>query len=71
MTLPANLLGQTLCFKFQSFNVFGGGLEDLSTCLLISSTGRRAADHTSDRAQLESGFPLDLGQVIDGPTCRR
>ena len=34
--LPANLVGQTLYFKFQSFNVFGGGLQDLSTCAVYT-----------------------------------
>ena len=36
--LPSNLLGQTLYFKFQSFNVFGGGLEDLSTLTVYTFT---------------------------------
>ena len=31
-------LGQTLYFKFQSFNVFGGGLEDLSTLTVYTFT---------------------------------
>jgi len=30
--LPSNFVGQTIHLKFQSFNVFGGGLQDLSTC---------------------------------------
>ena len=30
--LPANFVGKTLYLKFQSFNVFGGGAEDISTC---------------------------------------
>ncbi len=36
--LPPNLVGQTIYFKFQSFNVFGGGLEDLSTCAVYTFT---------------------------------
>lgn len=34
--LPSDFVGQTLYLKFQSFNVFGGGLQDLSTCALYS-----------------------------------
>ena len=34
--LPANFVGQTLYFKFQSFNVFGGGPQDLSTCAVYT-----------------------------------
>lgn len=30
--LPAAYIGVTLYLKFQSFNVYGGGVEDLSTC---------------------------------------
>lgn len=30
--LPAAYIGQTLHFKFQSFNIFGGGLQDLAAC---------------------------------------
>ena len=47
--LPDNLIGQTLYFKFQSFNVFGGGLEDLSTCAVYAFTpsGRRSLTRSS------------------------
>ena len=34
--LPANYIGKTIYLKFQSFNVFGGGLEDLSTCAVYT-----------------------------------
>ena len=34
--LPANFIGQTVYLKFPSFNVFGGGLEDLSNCAVYS-----------------------------------
>jgi hypothetical protein len=36
--LPANFIGQTLYFKFQSFNVFGQGAQDLSTCAVYAFT---------------------------------
>jgi hypothetical protein len=61
--LPTNLVGRTLYFKFQSFNVFGGGLEDLSACAAYAyaPTGAGVADPIA--AQLASGIALDLGQV--------
>lgn len=31
--LPSQYIGQTLYFKFQSYNVFGGGLQDLADCV--------------------------------------
>ena len=53
--LPPNLAGQTLYFKFQSFNVFGGGIEDLSTCAVYTFT---PSGGSSDpiAAQLSSGI---------------
>jgi hypothetical protein len=66
--LPANLQGQALWFKFQSFNILGGGAEDLSS--LTAYQFNVAAPPTAHpiATQLESGFPLDLGQVTDAPT---
>ena len=34
--IPANFIGQTLYFKFQSVNIFGSGAQDLSTCAVYS-----------------------------------
>ncbi len=65
--LPANLVGQTLYFKFQSFNVFGGSPQDLSTCAVYTFvTSTTLADPIF--AQLQTGFALDLGQVNAAPT---
>ncbi len=41
--LPANFIGQTLYFKFQSFNVFGQGAQDLSTCAVYSFSPQYAS----------------------------
>jgi hypothetical protein len=66
--LPANLQGQTLWFKFQSFNILGGGAEDLSACLAyIFNVAAPPVAHPI-AVQLENGFPLDLGQVAMAPT---
>jgi hypothetical protein len=61
--LPANLIGCTLYFKFQSFNVFGGGLQDLSTCVVYTCTPTGAGVVDPIAAQLASGIGLDLGQI--------
>ena len=34
--IPPGLTGQTIYFKFQSFNGFGGGLQDLADCAVYS-----------------------------------
>ena len=66
--LPSNFLGQTGYFKFQSFNVFGGGLEDLSTCTVYTHGISPPSALHPIAAQLETGFALDLGQVAGSPT---
>jgi len=65
--MPANYLGQTLYFKFQSFNVFGAGVESLSTCAVytFTPTGSGLADPIA--AQLATDMPLDLGSVAASP----
>ena len=65
--LPSNLLGRTLYFKFQSFNVFGGGVQDLSSCAVYSFTPSGAGIADPIAAQLSSGVPLDLGQISNSP----
>jgi hypothetical protein len=80
--VPANFIGTTIYFKFQSFNVFGGGAEDLSTVAFYSFTPQYTSTVVLSSppntpptppahpiaVQLESGFPLDLGQVNAAPT---
>jgi hypothetical protein len=66
--LPANFAGQTLYFKFQSFNIFGGGTEDLSTCAVYAFTAPALPVTHPIAAQLATGFPLDLGQASAAPT---
>ena len=61
--LQSQYIGQTLYFKFQSFNVFGGGNEALSSCIAYTyvPTGTALADPIA--TQLLGGFPVDLGNV--------
>ncbi len=61
--LPAASIGKTLYIKLQSFNAFGGGVQDLSTCTAYSYTPSGAAyDHPVAEAMLTS-TNLDLGAV--------
>jgi Putative phage tail protein len=41
--IPSGIIGQTVYFKFQSFNAFGGGLQMLSTAPSIRSTSAAPA----------------------------
>jgi Putative phage tail protein len=86
--IPANFIGQTIYFKFQSFNVFGGGTQELSACqaytfvptqasTVVTSTSGGSGGSGSGpstpavspiMAQLQSGFPLNLGSVESAPS---
>jgi hypothetical protein len=65
--LSTNLTGQTLYFKFQSFNVFGGGLESLASCAVYTFVPTGSSSDPI-AAQLATGIALDLGEVIAAPT---
>ena len=66
--LPANWIGVPLYFKFQSFNVFGAGVQDLSTCTSYSYTPTGAGAPDPIAAQLASGVALNLGAVTSAAT---
>ncbi len=67
--LPTQFIGQTLYLKFQSFNVFGGGLQDLSTCAAYTYTPTgNAIDHPVAEAIEVSGGSWDFGLVTTAPT---
>jgi hypothetical protein len=66
--LPANFIGRRLYFKFQSFNLFGLGLEDLSTCEAYAFTPLGLSAGSPIAAQLSGGVPLDLGAADAAPT---
>jgi hypothetical protein len=62
--LPAQYVGQTLYIKLQSFNVFGGGVQDISTCAVYSYTPTGVAvDHPIAQSILVSGGSWDFGLV--------
>jgi hypothetical protein len=61
--LPARYVGQALYIKLQSFNVFGGGVQDLSSCAAYTYTPSGVAiDHPVARAELVS-TSMDFGLV--------
>ena len=66
--IPPGLTGQTIYFKFQSFNGFGGGLQDLADCAVYSIVVGSAGTPHPIAIQLLSGVPLDLGQVNVAPS---
>jgi hypothetical protein len=62
-TLPANFIGLTLWFKFQSFNVFGSGVQALSSCAAYNYTPTGSGVNDPIAQQLSTGFPVNLGRV--------
>ena len=61
--LPPQYVGQTLYIKLQSFNVFGGGVQDLSGCAVYTYTPSGVAiDHPVARALLVS-TSFDFGSI--------
>lgn len=65
--LPANFVGKPLYFKFQSFNVFGAGLQSLAACLAYPYTPTGYGSASPIAAQLASGLPTDLGSTTQAP----
>jgi hypothetical protein len=62
--VPTVFVGQTLYLKFQSFNIFGQGLQDLSTCATYTYTPTGAGDAIGPMLeQLALGADIDLGLI--------
>jgi len=61
--LPDTWIGVTLYFKFQSFNVFGAGAQDLSTCAVYSYAPTGASSIGPVTQALMIGTNLDFGLV--------
>lgn len=61
-TLPTNYIGQTIYFKFQSYNIFGQMVQDISTCTVYtftpSGTGYGTGTNTTTG---QSGVPQPVG----------
>jgi hypothetical protein len=67
--LPATYLGKTIYLKFQSYNVFGSTVQELSACTVYSYTPAGAGVSDPIIAQLETGNPVDLGLVTQTPAA--
>lgn len=63
--LPAAYIGQTLYLKFQSFNVYGGGYQDLSTCTAytITPTGAGFGGGTAGAPTVPTGLAASSGNA--------
>ena len=61
--LPNTWIGVTLYFKFQSFNAFGSGLQDLSTCTAYSYTPSGSSAIGPVTKGLLLGVNMDWGSV--------
>lgn len=64
--LPADYIGKTLYLKFQSFNVYGGGVQDISTCAVytITPTGAGFGTGTDGAPQTPTGLSGSAGSVF-------
>lgn len=67
-TIPAAWIGQTVWLKFQSFNIFGAGVQDLSTCVAYPFNSSGAGVAHPIAVQLATGVSLDLGSVSTAAT---
>ena len=69
--LPAQYVGQTLYIKLQSFNIFGAGVQDLSTCTVYIYTPTGVAlDHAVAEAILVGSGGVDFGLVTAAAATR-
>ncbi len=66
--LPANWIGVPLYFKFQSFNAFGMGMQDLSTCAVYSYTPSGSGSIGPVTQALLIGTSLDFGLASQAVT---
>jgi hypothetical protein len=62
-TLPDGWVGVPLYFKFQSFNVFGAGVQELSTCVVYDYTPTGTGALGPVTQALLIGTNLDFGSV--------
>ncbi len=67
-SLPVSAIGQTLTFKFASFNTFGNALQDLSTCAAYPVTPVGSGLFGSVAQAIGQGSPLDEGAASLAPS---
>lgn len=61
--LPVSYIGRTLYFKFQSFNVFGAGLQSLSSCSVYTYAPTGVGSLGPVASSLAVGVAMDYGLV--------
>ncbi len=61
--LPAAYVGQVLYLKFQSFNIFGLGVQDLATCSTYTYTPTGVGSRSSILELLSQGFDVRLPSI--------
>ena len=61
--IPASQIGSTVTLKLQSFNIFGGGLQDISTCVAYPYTVHGTGLMGPVASALAVGAALDYGHV--------
>jgi hypothetical protein len=61
--LPLQYIGRTLYIKLQSYNVFGGGAQDISACTVYSYTPTGAATDHPVAQSLSVSIAVDFGSV--------
>jgi hypothetical protein len=59
--LPANWIGQLLFLKFQSFNIYGSGVQDIATCIIYTYIPSGAGVVGPVTTSLELGQDQDWG----------
>jgi hypothetical protein len=64
--LPPQYIGRELYLKLQSFNVFGGGLQDISTCTVYTYTPVGSGVFGPVAQALSLGLNLDYGLASAG-----
>jgi hypothetical protein len=62
-SVPTAEIGQTIYLKFQSFNIFGGGLQDLSTSTQYAYAIQGTGLVGPVASALAVGTPIDFGHV--------
>lgn len=67
--LPQSWIGVPLYFKFQSFNVFGAGVQDLSTCTVYDYTPTGASALGPITQAMLNGQNVDFGNVTSPVTA--
>jgi len=60
-TVPGSQIGQTVFLKFQSFNIFGQSLQDLSTCVSYPYSVLRTGTIGPVATSLAAGTAMDFG----------